>query len=143
MEVISKYEKNGKYDWIKARDLTGKAVSLHDLVDMEYERTHLRSTSCPKGYVAFSEISSHNFTVFSENEAMLKKDGQPYNMLVYVKTCNPVAMKKWLLEVVNPLHNEFRKFGDNNIDRGFSKCVEVPKELWPDEVEVSSKGVKL
>ena len=38
-------------------------------------------------------------------------------------------MKKWLLEYVNPLHNVFRRFGDNNIDRGFTRTIEVPEEL--------------
>ena len=80
-----------------------------------------------------NEVSTKNFTVFTEGEVPLKKNGEPLRMLVYIRTSNSVAMKKWLLEYVNPLHNDFRQFGDNNIDRGFTRTIEVPKELIPED----------
>jgi hypothetical protein len=131
IEIKSKYELNGKLDWIKENDLTRKTTTLWHLIDRDQNKFRL-GEPVPKGYVAFNEVSTKNFTVFTEGEVPLKKNGDPLRMLVYVRTSNSVDMKKWLLEYVNPLHNDFRRFGDNHIDRGFTRTVEVPKELIPE-----------
>lgn len=128
LKIKSKYELNGKLDWIKQNDLTRKTTTLWDLIDRDWNKFKI-GEPVPKGYVALNEVSTKNFTVFTEGEAPLKKNGEPLRMLVYIRTSNSVAMKKWLLEYVNPLHNDFRRFGDNNIDRGFTKTVEVPADL--------------
>lgn len=128
IEIKSKYELNGKLDWIKQNDLTQKTITLWHLIDRDWDKFKL-GEPVPKGYVALNEVSTKNFTVFTEGEVPLKKNGEPLRMLIYIKTSNSVAMKKWLLEYVNPLHNDFRRFGDNNIDRGFTRTVEVPEEL--------------
>ena len=132
IEIKSKYELNGKLDWIKENDLTKKTTTLWHLIDRDWDKFRL-GEPVPKGYVALNEVSTKNFTVFTEGEVPLKKNGEPLRMLVYIKTSNGVAMKKWLLEYVNPLHNDFRRFGDNHIDRGFTRTIEVPKELIPDD----------
>lgn len=132
IEIKSKYKLNGKLDWIKENDLTGKTTTLWHLIDRDWNKFRL-GEPVPKGYVAFNEVSTKNFTVFTEGEVPLKKNGDPLRMLVYVRTSNSVDMKKWLLEYVNLLHNDFRRFGDNNIDRGFTRTVEVPKELIPED----------
>ena len=128
LKIKSKYELNGKLDWIKQNDLTRKTTTLWHLIDRDWDKFRL-GEPVPKGYVALNEVSTKNFTVFTEGEIPLKKNGEPLRMLVYIRTSNSVAMKKWLLEYVNPLHNDFRRFGDNGIDRGFAKTVEVPADL--------------
>ena len=128
LKIKSKYELNGKLDWIKQNDLTRKTTTLWHLIDRDWDKFKL-CEPVPKGYVALNEVSTKNFTVFTEGEIPLKKNGEPLRMLVYIRTSNSVAMKKWLLEYVNPLHNDFRRFGDNGIDRGFAKTVEVPADL--------------
>lgn len=128
IEIKSKYELNGKLDWIKQNDLTQKTITLWHLIDRNWDKFKL-GEPVPNGYVALNEVSTKNFTVFTEGEVPLKKNGEPLRMLIYIKTSNSVAMKKWLLEYVNPLHNDFRRFGDNNIDRGFTRTIKVPEEL--------------
>lgn len=128
LKIKSKYELNGKLDWIKQNDLTSKTTTLWHLIDRDWDKFKL-GEPVPNGYVALNEVSTKNFTVFTEGEVPLKKNGEPLRMLIYIRTSNSVAMKKWLLEYVNPLHNVFRRFGDNNIDRGFTRTIEVPEEL--------------
>lgn len=128
LKIKSKYELNGKLDWIKQNDLTSKTTTLWHLIDRDWDKFKL-GEAVPNGYVALNEVSTKNFTVFTEGEVPLKKNGEPLRMLIYIRTSNSVAMKKWLLEYVNPLHNVFRRFGDNNIDRGFTRTIEVPEEL--------------
>lgn len=128
LKIKSKYELNGKLDWIKQNDLTSKTTTLWHLIDRDWDKFKL-GEPVPNGYVALNEVSIKNFTVFTEGEVPLKKNGEPLRMLIYIRTSNSVAMKKWLLEYVNPLHNVFRRFGDNNIDRGFTRTIEVPEEL--------------
>lgn len=128
IEIKSKYELNGKLDWIKQNDLTQKTITLWHLIDRDWDKFKL-GEPVPNGYVALNEVSTKNFTVFTEGEVPLKKNGEPLRMLIYIKTSNSVAMKKWLLEYVNPLHNDFRRFGDNHIDRGFTRTIKVPEEL--------------
>lgn len=128
LKIKSKYELNGKLDWIKQNDLTSKTITLWHLIDRDWDKFKL-GEPVPNGYVALNEVSTKNFTVFTEGEIPLKKNGEPLRMLIYIRTSNSVAMKKWLLEYVNPLHNVFRRFGDNNIDRGFTRTIEVPEEL--------------
>jgi predicted RNA methylase len=128
LTIKSKYELNGKLDWIKQNDLTRKTTTLWHLIDRDWDKFKL-GEPVPKGYVALNEVSTKNFTVFTEGEVPLKKNGEPLRMLIYIRTSNSIAMKKWLLEYVNPLHNDFRRFGDNNIDRGFTRTIEVPDEL--------------
>ena len=128
LKIKSKYELNGKLDWIKQNDLTSKTTTLWHLIDRDWDKFKL-GEAVPKGYVALNEVSTKNFTVFTEGEVPLKKNGEPLRMLIYIRTSNSVAMKKWLLEYVNPLHNVFRRFGDNHIDRGFTRTIEVPEEL--------------
>ena len=131
IKIKSKYEENGKLQWIRDNDLTGKNKNtLWHLIDRDYNKFK-ESTVVPHGYVALSEVSSKNFTVFIDGETPRKRNGEPLRMLVFIKTSNPVEMKEWLLNHVNPLHNEFRKFGDNNIDRGFTRTVLVPDSLVP------------
>lgn len=128
LKIKSKYELNGKLDWIKQNDLTSKTTTLWHLIDRDWDKFKL-GEPVPNGYVALNEVSTKNFTVFTEGEVPLKKNGEPLRMLVYIKTKDSQKMKKWLLEYVNPLHNVFRRFGDNNIDRGFTRTIEVPEEL--------------
>ena len=128
LKIKSKYELNGKLDWIKQNDLTSKTTTLWHLIDRDWDKFKL-GEPVPKGYVALNEVSTKNFTVFTEGEVPLKKNGEPLRMLVYIKTKDSQKMKKWLIEYVNPLHNVFRRFGDNNIDRGFTRTIEVPEDL--------------
>lgn len=141
LKIKSKYELNGKLDWIKQNDLTSKTTTLWHLIDRDWDKFKL-GEPVPNGYVALNEVSTKNFTVFTEGEVPLKKNGDPLRMLIYIKTSNSVAMKKWLLEYVNPLHNIFRRFGDNHIDRGFTRTIEVPEDLTEDEVNEIEQEIK-
>jgi len=129
LKIKSKYELNGKLDWIKQNDLTQKTITLWHLIDRDWDKFKL-GEPVPKGYVALNEVAGKNFTLFTEGEVPLKKNGEPLRMTVYIKTKDSQKMKKWLLEYVNPLHSDFlMRFGDAHIDRGFTRTIEVPEEL--------------
>ncbi len=129
ISIKSKYEENGKLDWIRQHDLTYTGKSLWNLIDRDYSKFK-EGAPVPDNYVAMNEVSSKNFSVFLPGEMPVKKIGSGYlRMLVYIKTNNPIGMKQWLINTVNPLHNDFRKYGDNSIDRGFTRTILVPDEL--------------
>lgn len=93
LKIKSKYELNGKLDWIKQNDLTSKTTTLWHLIDRDWDKFKL-GEPVPNGYVALNEVSIKNFTVFTEGEVPLKKNGEPLRMLIYIRTSNSVAMKK-------------------------------------------------
>ena len=133
IKIKSKYEENGKLDWIRKNDLTRKSnATLYNVIDRDCDKFKDLAV-VPSGYVAFNEVSGKNFSVFTPGEMPHKKNSdEPLKMLVWVKTKDPIRMKEWLLNTVNPLHNEFRQFSDNNIDRGFTRTIRVPDDLLPE-----------
>ena len=128
--IKSKYEENGKLDWIRENELKN-GYSIEDFIDKRWD-LFKDIKVVPKGYCALNEVSTKNFSAFEEGEAPIKKNGDVLKMLLFIRTKDSHAMKEWLLNVVNPLHNEFRnKYGDIHIARGFTRCIEVPEDLRP------------
>lgn len=131
IKIQSKYALNGKHDWIKENTVLN---SLHDHIDHKlnnewyYERADWTNNNIvPMGYIALSEVCDKNFNILLQGESLLKKNGKRLTMVVFIKTTKQEEVKDWLLNKINPLHNEFKnKYGDKNIDRGFAKCIEWP-----------------
>lgn len=142
--IKSKYEENGKLEWIRNNDKTKETdKTLWHLIDKDYKKFKY-GDKVPKNYVALNEVSRKNFTIFLEDEFTLKKDGTPIRMLIYIKTSDSKAMKEWLINNVNPLHREFVKnFSDIHINGGFTRTIVVPDNLLPDNYKVSTwKNIK-
>jgi hypothetical protein len=133
IHIKSKYELNGKLQWVKDNDLTHKTnKTLWNLVDRKYKRSS-ENEPVPNGYVALNEVSKRNLAVFSDGEIPKKKNGDPLRMLIYIRTKDSLKMKQWLTDIVSDLHYKFfKQFDDINIMRGFSKTIIVPDNLLPE-----------
>lgn len=84
----------------------------------------------PEGYIAFHECSGSHIDCWLPGEQTLLKKGKLSKTNCYVKTSNPEKMIEFFDTVVSPAYSVFiKKFGDCNVDRGFTKLIIVPEEL--------------
>lgn len=131
IEIINKYEKNGKYKWLEENKLLN-GISLHDILIDQYslkKKNIFNEPLIPEGYIAFNERAS-KFKVFLEGELGIKSNGGHYKCLMFIKTNKQQEFKEWLEGKINIIYKQFvSQFVDIHIDRGFAKCIEVPEEL--------------
>ena len=123
VEIISKYELNGKLDWLREHDMTKVCNhTLWHLIDRDWNKLN-KLTEVPEGYLAFQERSGAHINTWLPGEEKLSKTS------CYVKTNNPEEMQKFFDEKVSPEYEKFiKEFGDKNVDRGFTKTIVVPED---------------
>ena len=125
IDIVSKYEKNGKYEWLKNNQLE-KCKSLACLVVKPKE---INNYTVPETYFAYHERSGKNIQTFVGGERTLKENGTPLTCIDYIKCKSQeqaIQLKEWFDKNVTPKYKDFTKFGDCNVNRGFLQTIEIP-----------------
>lgn len=120
VEIISKYEKNGKYQWLKENRLE------HSLADLlEYKDCCI----VPANYFCFSNICFNRIVSFMPGDSIVRKNGHKRVCLSYIdckNNDNVLKMKKYFDEYVNPRFVEFlNRFSDHHVCKG-RFCQDYP-----------------
>lgn len=130
--VVSKH--NEKHNWINENDKSNTNHSLNQMIDHKYEANHPNTQIVPNNYIVLSQVCTRNFKIWLPGESLVKTNGKIHTMKVFIPTNKPNELKNYLINVVQPKHNEFRtKYKDQNIDRGFAKTIEIPSEYWVED----------
>lgn len=80
--------------------------------------------------MAFHECSGAHIDTWLPGEETVLKNKKLSKTNCYVRTSNPEGMQQFFDETVSPEYEKFTKgFGDNHVDRGFTKTIVVPEEL--------------
>lgn len=126
---VSKH--NDKHNWINDNDKSNTNHSLNQMINHKFEANHPNTQIVPNDYIVLSQVCTRNFKIWLPGESLIKTNGKIHTMKVFIPTNKPNELKNYLINVVQPKHNEFRKkYKDQNIDRGFAKTVEIPSEYW-------------
>ena len=125
IDIVSKYEKNGKYEWLKNNQID-KYKSLAGLVVWPEE---INNSTVPETYFAYHERSGKNIQTFVGGERTVKENGTPLTCIDYIKCKSQeqaIQLKEWFNKNVTPKYKEFTKFGDCHVNRGFLQTIEIP-----------------
>lgn len=127
IDIVSKYETNGKYEWLKNNQVD-KYKSLSGLV-VNFKPEEINDFTVPETYFAYHERSGKNIRTFVGGERTVKENGTPLTCIDYIKCKSQeqaIQLKEWFDKTVTPKYKEFTKFGDCNVNRGFLQTIEIP-----------------
>jgi hypothetical protein len=127
IDIVSKYETNGKYEWLKNNQVD-KYKSLSGLV-VNFKPEEINDFTVPETYFAYHERSGKNIRTFVGGERTVKENGTPLTCIDYIKCKSQeqaIQLKEWFDKNVTPKYKEFTKFGDCNVNRGFLQTIEIP-----------------
>lgn len=128
LDIKTKYELNGKRDWLKHNALPLEE-SICSLINVNGSKQDVLQDTVQPNYFFYNERSYTGIHTYLPGDSVLKKNGKRKVCLDYIKCKNIEQLKKldnYFKTYIAEKFKTFIKFGDGHLNRGFLRTIPLP-----------------
>ena len=126
--IKTKYELNGKYDWLKQHILP-LCDSICSVINVNGLESEINQDKVQPNYFFYNERSYTGIRTYLPGDSVLKKNGKRKVCLDYIKCKDAEQVRQldnYFKTFIAEKYRDYLVFGDGNLNRGFLRTIPLP-----------------